>query len=103
MPEPATHLVRGKVLKLNDQLWEYDRHLLHELLHQLVHLLLRNPGVAQTEVERVLEELLVIGAHIDADRDRSSWADSIDAARIRVSGCEGGSKANKDSYPAPAT
>ena len=78
-PKLATHLVRGKVLELNDQIREHGRHFVHKLLHQLVHLLLRDTRVAQTEVERVLQELLVVGADINADRDGGVWADSISA------------------------
>lgn len=62
-------LVCRKILELDKELREADRHLVHELLHELRHLLGRDAGLAETEVKWVLKEFLVISADIETDRN----------------------------------
>lgn len=72
-----THLVRGEILELDDEVREYDRHLVHELLHELVHLRLRHAWLAQAEIKRVFQESLVVSSDVDTDGDGGSGADSV--------------------------
>lgn len=70
---------------------------MHEFFHEFGHLSLRNTWLPQTKIERVIEELLVVRSHIDADGNRRLRSDAahvvIMAVRLR----------SYDTYPAPAT
>jgi hypothetical protein len=70
-------VVCGKVFELDEELGEGGFHLAHEFIHEFVHLFVRNTAAAKTEVERVIEELLVVGAEVEADRDCRRWANAV--------------------------
>lgn len=54
---------------LNHELGELGVHRFHKFVHKLHSLRWRHSGHAQTEIEGILEVLLVVRAEINADRD----------------------------------
>ena len=64
-------------LKLDKQLRECIVHLAHEFLHEFGHLLVRYALLAEAEVERIIEELLVVRSQVKTDGNRRRRADAL--------------------------
>lgn len=77
-----TYLVGGEIFELNKEVGECTRHLEHELLHKLVHFFHRYSWLTETEVERVLQEFLVVGAQVKAYWDSGTRSDTEEQDRM---------------------
>lgn len=97
--EVEERVVRAEVLELHEQLRERDAHLVHELFHELGHDLGCYALVARAEVEGVVEELLGVGAEVEADGEGGLGADTMGVC-VGMRGWEDDWRA---AYPAPAT
>ena len=75
--EVRERLVRREVLELDEEFGEGGAHFVHEFVHELVELGERAPLLAQAEVERVVEELLGVGAGVEADGHGGLGADAV--------------------------
>lgn len=73
-------------------------HLMHELVHEFTRLFRRRTPLAQAEIERIVQELLVVRTEVEADRDGGLRTDTR-STLLRFVDRAGRMK----SYPAPAT
>jgi len=64
-------------LKLNHHLRKCSRHFVHKFIHKLFHFLVRYTLVAVSEVERVVQELLIVCSEVKANGNGRLWADTI--------------------------
>ena len=64
-------------LKLDEKFRESRMHLSHELLHEVRHLLVGDAAAAKTEIERIIKELLVVRAEVQADRNGRRRPDAV--------------------------
>lgn len=67
--EIEERIVRAEILELDHELRESSRHLMHEFFHELSHDLSRHTLLTETEVERIVKELLGVGAKIKSYGD----------------------------------
>ena len=56
-----------EILKLNEHSWPAFLNCLHELFNKFLCLLIRDSFLSKTKVERVIQELFVIGSVIECD------------------------------------
>mmetsp|Transcript_10217 Transcript_10217/g.35280 ORF Transcript_10217/g.35280 Transcript_10217/m.35280 type:complete len:324 (+) Transcript_10217:660-1631(+) len=61
-------VIRAKVLELNQHVWVPRQNGAHELVDELVVCVALQPLPPQTKVQGVVQQLFVVGAHIDDDR-----------------------------------
>ena len=74
--EPVERRLRAKVLKLQLDLWEHLLDGVDKLVHELLRLGDRPPLLPETEVERVREQLGVVGPEVEADREGRARVDT---------------------------
>ena len=67
--EVGESVVGREVLELNKEFGEEGGHRVHELVHELIHDIITDAALTKTEVEGIVEELLVVGSEIEADGD----------------------------------
>jgi len=65
-----------EVLELDDEVGVCLLQRLHHLIHQRQHLLVAGALLAQAEVQRVLELVLVVRAHVEHDGQRGARVDA---------------------------
>lgn len=69
--------VLTKVLEMQKSIWEMRLHEPSERVHKVVVLLSADALVLPADVERVVEQVLVVGANVKTDCDGASWVDWI--------------------------
>ena len=73
----------GEVLPVQDRVREAGRRAAHERVHEGLVLVAAHPGPRQPQVARVVQQLLAVRAHVQADCEDPAW---VDAGCHRVDG-----------------